>query len=62
MVGHGDDALNDGSIIAAVGQLVNETAVDFHRTDGQMLQITQARVAGAKVIDGDADLHTAKGM
>lgn len=51
-VAQGDDGAHDGGIVGVVGQAADEGLVDFQEVQGQALEITQGRVASAKVVDG----------
>ncbi|RMS60168.1 hypothetical protein ALP65_04561, partial [Pseudomonas aeruginosa] len=53
----GDDRRDDRGVVAVVGQLVDEATVDLQFARRQALEIEQAGVAGAEVVDGDADAH-----
>lgn len=51
---HGDDGPGDLRILFAVGQAVDEAAVDFQHIDGELLEVIERRVTGAKIINRDA--------
>ena len=55
--GHRDDGGDDGRIVGIMAQVLDERAVDLQRVDGEALQVRQARVAGAEVVDGQAHAH-----
>src|SRR5580658_2995063 len=49
----GDDGANDRRIIRVAGDVLDERAVDLQTIHREALQGTQARIAGAEVIDGN---------
>src|ERR1700686_5067118 len=59
MPGHGDDGADDGEIAHVGHQVTHETAVDLERIHAPALQVRQARVANAEIIDGDAPAELA---
>src|SRR5207253_7143407 len=48
-----DDGLEDLRILAALADAVNERAVDLERVEGQAMQIAEARISRAKIIDAE---------
>src|ERR1700694_5499499 len=55
MPGHGDDGADDGEITQVRHQVTHETAVDLERLYTPALQVREARVANAEIIDCDGD-------
>ncbi len=55
MARHGDHRLDDGHVVAILGDVLNEGAVDLELVGGQPLEIAQGGVAGTEIIDGKAD-------
>ncbi|MCY1276714.1 hypothetical protein D9M70_253820 [compost metagenome] len=49
-VGHGDDGAGDLRVLFAVGQAVDEAAVDLQHVDGELLEVVERGIAGAEVI------------
>src|ERR1700720_1311668 len=60
MPGHGDDGADDGEIAHVGHQVTHETAVDLERIHAPALQVREARVANAEIIDGDAHAELAQ--
>src|SRR5882762_9475450 len=60
MAGHGDDGTDDGEIAQVRHQVTHETAVDLERIHAPALQVREARVANAEIIDGDAHTELAQ--
>src|SRR2546430_15088020 len=58
--GHGDDGADDGEIALVRHRVTHETAVDLERTPPPALQVREARVANAEIIDGDAHAQLAQ--
>ena len=54
-VSHGQNRRDDRLVSAISVQMLDEAAIDLDRIDRQVLQGTQARIAGAEVIDLDRD-------
>ncbi len=54
-VGEIDHVRNDRRRRFVRRHVTHEGAVDFHRVDRESLQVDQRRLAGAEVVDGDAD-------
>src|SRR6478672_8575185 len=54
-VGERDDGPRDRAVLLVVRQSTHELAVDLQRADRKPLEICQARIAGAEVVD--VDLH-----
>src|ERR1700722_2475718 len=54
-VGQGNDRLHDGIRPVGIGDALDEGAVDLERTDGKLVQVTQAGVAATKVGYGKVD-------
>ena len=48
---HGDDRLGDGTVVFVFRHAGDEGAVDLQGTDRKFLEVGEARVAGAKVIE-----------
>src|ERR1700754_1735760 len=59
-VGHGDDCGDDGAVAAALVDLGDELAVDLHPVDGEVAEVAERGVAGAEVVEGDADAEVAE--
>src|SRR5260370_722907 len=57
---HGDDGADDGEIAQVGHQVTHETAVDLERIHAPALQVREARVADAEIIDGDAHAELAQ--
>ncbi len=55
VVCHVDDGSADGRVIGVAGDIAHERTVDFQYVDGEALDVTEARLAGAEVIDRNAD-------
>ena len=53
--GEADDAGDDRDVVAVGVELGRERAVDLHRVDGEAAQVAERRVAGAEVVDREAD-------
>ena len=51
---HGDDGAGDLPVLFALRQTVDEAAVDLQYVDGELLEVVQRRIAGAEIVDGDA--------
>ena len=49
---HLNDGIDDACIAGVGGQALDETAVDLEPLDREALQITEAGIAGAEVVDG----------
>ena len=50
-----DDGGDDGALLAVFRRLGDEGAVDLHLVDREALEVREARVAGAEVVDRDRD-------
>ena len=59
-VGHADDVFYDGSVSFRGGDAFDEEAVDFEGVEGELAQAAEGGVAGAEVVDGDADAEVAE--
>src|SRR5687768_8096976 len=57
--GHGvsesDDRLDDRGRLAALPQALSERPVDLDLVDFEAVEVAQARIAGAKIVQGDAE-------
>ena len=53
---HADHGADDGRVVRIGRQILHEGLVDFQGVDRETLQVTQARIAGTKIID--RQLHT----
>src|SRR6185437_370847 len=53
-VRHGDDGGCDRGVVRIGGDVADEFLVDLERVDGQPLEVSERRVAGAEVVDGQA--------
>ncbi|MNR32798.1 hypothetical protein D3C85_1504170 [compost metagenome] len=51
-----DDAADQPGIVVVAAHLADKRLVDLQHIDGEFLQIAEARIPGAEVIDGQA--HT----
>jgi hypothetical protein len=49
---HLQDGAHDGGVAVVVGQAADEAAVDLELVDREALQVGQAGIAGAEVVDG----------
>ena len=61
----GDDRAGDGGIVGAAGDVADEAAVDLELVNRQLLEVAERRIAGAEVVDGQADallLEQAEGL
>mmetsp|Transcript_20721 Transcript_20721/g.38883 ORF Transcript_20721/g.38883 Transcript_20721/m.38883 type:complete len:265 (-) Transcript_20721:52-846(-) len=54
-LGHADDGIDDGAVLGVLGQVAHEGLVDLELADAELLQMAERRIAGAEVIDGQAD-------
>jgi len=54
-LGQYEDRVDDGSALGVVFHMQGEGLVDLDLADGEVAQIPKARVAGAKVVEGDLD-------
>ena len=54
-VGHGYQGLYNFLIIFIGAYILDKTAINFQAIDRQGLQVTQRRIAGAEIIDGNRD-------
>ena len=52
---HRDDRLGNGHVVAVVWNFPDEGLIDLQGVDRQLLQVTEGRVTGAKIIDSDLD-------
>ena len=57
----GDDRGGHRGVLGHRQQVAHERAVDLHRRDRQAHEVAQRRVAGAEVVERDADPHRAQG-
>jgi len=57
-LGQADHRLDDGRVVAALGQTTDKSAVDFQDVNGEALQVGQRRVARAEVVDRQLDPQT----
>ena len=54
-VGQGDGTGHDGRVVVVGVETGHERPVDLQEVDGQPLQVSQGREAGAEIVE--ADLH-----
>ena len=54
-LGQSDDTLGDGRIVRIGGDVTDKRLVDLQRSDRQPFQVGERRVAGAEVVDRQAD-------
>src|ERR1051326_2739023 len=54
-VGHGDDGGDDGGAVRVGVDVADEGLVDLERVDREALEVGERRVAGAEVVERDAD-------
>src|SRR5262249_32751683 len=54
-VGEADHALDDRGVLLVGPEAVHEAAIDLDRVDGHALEVDERAVAGAEVVDGEAD-------
>ena len=59
-MGHLDDGAHDGRVAALVDDAGDERAVDLERGEWKAREVGEARVAGAEVVDGDAQARVAE--
>src|SRR6185437_14407900 len=52
---HGDDGFDDRQVAHVRDEVTHEAAIDLEVVHPPLLEVREARVAGAEVIDGDAD-------
>src|SRR5204863_4761785 len=52
-VREGHDRRDDGALVLVPGHVGDEGAVDLHLVHREALQVGEARVAGAEIVDGD---------
>src|SRR3954469_19712271 len=57
-----DDRADDRRVVLLLAQPVDERAVDLDRVDRHALQARQGRVAGAEVVEQDADAELAQAL
>ena len=57
---HRDDGANDGFVVRVDADIANEGRVDLDRVHRQLLQVGKRRVAGAEIIDRQAQAHIAE--
>jgi hypothetical protein len=62
VVGHLDDGAHDGGVGLVLERVGDDRAVDLQRGDGEAGEVGEAGVAGAEVVDGDADAVGHQGM
>ena len=55
VVGQGDDCAHDGPGVRVTRQVGDERLIYLHGVDRQALQITQARIASAEVVDRETE-------
>ena len=46
-----DDGIHDRGIVIGDRQVMDETSIDLERANGKALQITEARIAGAEIVN-----------
>ena len=56
-VGQRDDGRHDGAVFRAVFQVLDEGTVDLDLFHGEALQVGQAGIAGAEIVDRQAQAH-----
>ncbi|MNP23058.1 hypothetical protein D3C76_1157540 [compost metagenome] len=54
-MGHGDDRLDDLAVFEAARHILQERAVDLQHIQWQALEVGKRRIAGAEVVDRQAD-------
>src|SRR5579859_5723230 len=59
--GEGGDTADNGRVLSVVAQAVDERAVNFERVDRETLEVTQARIASAEVVNGQPDADGLQG-
>src|ERR1035438_7332165 len=52
---HGNDGGDNGAGVTVVRQVADKATVDLQGVDGELLQVGERRVAGAEVVQCDAD-------
>ena len=55
-----DDRLDDGAGMAGRAQRADEGAIDLDLAEREFLQVAQARIAGAEIVERDADAERAQ--
>src|ERR1700754_4294345 len=58
--GNVDDRLHDAGRSVMLRYVVDEAAIDLDLVEGEALQIAQRRIAGAEVVERDADADGAE--
>ncbi|MNI85384.1 hypothetical protein D3C73_1423710 [compost metagenome] len=58
-VGHDDDRLDNLHVLAGLGDVLDERAIDLQRVQGQASQVCQGRVTGAEVVDRQRNTNCA---
>src|SRR5690606_13837799 len=57
-LGERDDRLGDRGVVRIGGDVLDERLVDLERLDREALEVQRRRVAGAEVVDREADAET----
>src|SRR6266511_1959004 len=52
-----DDCFDDGVSVGFGTDVTHERLVDFDAVEGEMLEVAEAGIAGAEVVDGEMDPH-----
>ena len=52
---HADDGADNGPIAVVIGQATHKRLVDLELVNGEFLQIGQARITGAEIVDRQTD-------
>ena len=50
---HGDDRIGDDSVIRILGKVADEGSVHLERVDGDVFDLSEGRVSGPEIINGD---------
>ena len=50
-----DHGLDDGQAVVPAGEIADEGAVDLDLVEGEGAEIAQRRIAGAEIVERDAD-------
>ncbi|MNM31227.1 hypothetical protein D3C81_417990 [compost metagenome] len=54
-VRHADDGQHNGRVVRIAGDFAHEGDIDLQLVDGEALQVGQAGIAGAEIVDGNLD-------
>src|SRR6185369_10764060 len=57
-----DDRLDDRRALALAAHAVDEAAVDLEAIERELADIVEARIAGAEIVERDAETHLAQAV